>query len=121
MSITLQGIEGEKKARLFLQDIVKTKSMFQLDWLFEYRGSYFCLEVKNKELFKPPPFYGHGLDVRQILTRLKFYKKTGIRCLFLVFDSNNTYYQWLDVLDNTRHFTTINNIRIYNIDYFKKI
>lgn len=121
MSLTTQGIEGEKKARLFLKQFVKADTIFQLDWLFKYKDKYYCLEVKNKELFIPPPFYGQGLDVRQVITRLQFYKDTGIRCLFIVFDTDNKiYYQWLDVLENTKHFTTKNNIRIYNIEYFKK-
>jgi hypothetical protein len=124
MSITIQGIEGEKIARNVLKNNFGINNLFQLDWLFKYNDKYYCVEVKHKELFIPPPFYGQGLDLRQVNSRIEFYKKTGIRCIFMVIDKDdgNIYLQWLDKLEKgIDKFTTRNNIRIYNIDRFKKI
>ena len=120
MSILEQGIEGEKLARLILKDKFKVDNIFQADWIVLKNGKYYVIEVKHKQLFKSPPFDGQGLDIRQVNARIKFYKDTGIRCLFLVMDKDTgkVYWQWLDVLEYTEHFTTRNNIRIYNITKF---
>lgn len=120
MSILEQGIEGEKLARIILKDKFKVDNIFQADWIVLKDNKYYVIEVKHKQLFKSPPFDGQGLDIRQVNIRIKFYKDTGIRCLFLVIDKDTerTYWQWLDVLEHTEYFTTKNNIRIYNITKF---
>jgi len=123
MSITAQGIEGEMLARLILKDRFKVDNLFQIDWMIIKNGIYYVIEVKHKELFKPQPFYGQGLDIRQVNARMKFFKDTGIRCLFLVISKpeNIVYHQFLDVLETTRYFDTKNKIRIYNIKEFTRL
>ena len=86
MSITEQGIQGEKNARIFLKK-QGIDGLFQADWIVEKDNKNYVIEVKHKEKFKAPPFDGHGLDVRQVKARMNFYKTTGVRCMFLVFDA----------------------------------
>ena len=123
MSITAIGRQGESMARRVLKEIFKVKDIFQADWLVKANGKWYVVEVKHKELFRPPPFYGQGLDIRQVIQRMKFYKDTDVRCLFLVIErpSGDIYWQWLDMLEETDYFDTRNRIRVYNIEYFKKV
>jgi len=123
VSLNAQGIEGEMLARLILKDKFKVDNLFQIDWMVIKNGIYYVIEVKHKELFKPQPFYGQGLDIRQVNARMKFFKDTGIRCLFLVISKpeNIVYHQFLDVLETTEYFDTKNKIRIYNIKDFTRM
>ena len=122
MSITQQGIIGEKKALKYICKTIKPESIQFIDSCFKKNGKYFAVEVKNKERYAPPPFYGHGLDIRQIRLRKDFQNDTGIRCLFLVFepDSDNVFIQWLDVLEQGKHYDTRNGVRIYPLESFSK-
>ena len=121
MSITLQGIDGEKLAREILLEMGVDR-IFQADWLVRRDGEWCVVEVKHKAMFTPPPFYGHGLDIRQVRARQEFLKDVGIRCFFLVIDTETEkiYWQWLDVLEETDYFDTRNNVRIYNIGNFNE-
>lgn len=120
MSITEQGIKGEKLAREFLLTM-DIDNLFQADWIVRKQDKYYVIEVKCKEKFKAPPFDGHGLNLRQVKARMKFYRDTGIRCLFLVFDVDGTiYWNWLDVLEQGKHIDTRNQIRVYDIKCFKR-
>lgn len=119
MSITDIGREGELLARGVLIDRFKVDGIFQADWLVEKNGKYYVVEVKHKEMFKAPPFDGHGLDVRQVNSRMKFFHTVGIRCLFLVIDmTGQIFWQWLDVLEQGKQFDTKNGVRIYALDGF---
>jgi hypothetical protein len=122
MSITEQGLQGEKMARIILKDKWKVDNIFQADWMVLKNGKYYVIEVKHKELFVPPPFYGQGLDIRQVNARMKFYKYTGIRCLFLVISKpdNSIFWKYLDELEETRYFDTRNKVRIHDINFFNK-
>lgn len=120
MSITTEGIKAEKQARLWLKD----KGVYdiqQFDWFIKKNGKYFIVEVKNRELFEPPPFTGTGLDISQLKRRKQIYEDLGIDTYLLVFvkNSNDIYWQRLSVLEKTKYFDTKNNIRIYNIKEFK--
>lgn len=121
MGITKQGIDGEQKAFRFLWS--KGLNGLQPDTLFKWKGKWCVLEVKNKgELFKPPPFYGTGLEVRQVNARMQFYKETGIRCIvlqFMIKPKNMVFYQYLDILEKGLHFDTKNGIRIYAVELYK--
>jgi hypothetical protein len=120
LSINDIGKEGERIARHILKDTFKVDGLMQADWLCKKDGTWYCVEVKHKEPFQPPPFKGHGLESYQADMRMKLQSETGIRCLFLVIDMDSTiYWQWLDELEKTEHFTTRNGVRIYNIQYFK--
>lgn len=119
MSITEQGRKGEMLARKFLWR-QKIDNLFQPDWMVVKGGRYYVIEVKCKEIFTAPPFDGQGLDIRQVHARMKLYKDTGIRCLFLVFCLNDATirWAWLDELEQTQYHDTRNGIRIYNINNF---
>ena len=119
MSINDIGKEGERLARTVLIDRFKVDGIFQADWIVERNGHYYVVEVKHKEMFKAPPFDGHGLNIRQVKSRMKFFHEAGIRCLFLVIDMDGKiYWQWLDVLEKRRKFDTKNGVRIYDINSF---
>jgi hypothetical protein len=120
MSINDVGKEGERLARLVLKEKFKVDGIFQADWIVEKDGRYYVVEVKHKEKFKAPPFDGHGLDIQQVDARMKFFRRLGVRCLFLVIDMDNTiYWQWLDVLEQRRKFDTKNGIRVYDLKAFR--
>ena len=119
MGITQQGIDGEQKLFKWLAN--RGVDFFQADAIGIDKDNYAIWEVKNKaEPFKPPPFYGHGLDIRQVNARLKFQSKTSIRCGFVVFElsKNIILWQWLDELEKGEHFDTKNGIRIYPVENF---
>jgi len=122
MSITEQGLQGEKMARLILKNKFKVDGIFQADWLVIKDSKYYVVEVKHKEMFKSPPFNGQGLDIRQVKARMKFYAETGIRCLFLVINipDNQGYWQWLDILEQTKYHDTRNKVKVYDIKNFAK-
>ena len=118
MSITEQGIQGEKNARIFLKK-QGIDGLFQADWIVEKDNKNYVIEVKHKEKFKAPPFDGHGLDIRQVKARMNFYKTTGVRCMFLVFDIDGTiYWRWLDKLESSNFITTSKDIRVDDIRNF---
>lgn len=120
MSIVLQGIEAEKKARTLL----KKHGWFiqQLDWIGKKNDRWVIFEVKDKELFQPPPFLGTGLDKSQIYLRNQLLKDLGLQTILLVFIKNteDVYYQYLDILESGEYFDTKSNIRIYPIKNFNK-
>ena len=101
------------------------RKCFQSDLtVLDKNGNYFITEVKYQERFEPPPFYGHGLPPYQVGARMDFYGKTGIMCLFLVFDKNDrdVFFQWLDVLENGTKFYTRNNRRVvFPIEAFNRL
>jgi len=121
MSITEIGREAEIKARVLLKK--KGYEIFQSDWLGKKNGSWVNFEVKEKEMFKSPPFDGHGMDLYQVSKRMQFERETGIKCLFIVFDKDNgkIFHQWLSHLEKQCHFTTRNNIRVYDLSDFDSI
>jgi hypothetical protein len=123
MSINDIGREGERIARDILKDTMGVDELMQADWMFKKNGEWYCVEVKHQDAYDPPPFKGHGLPAYQADMRMKFQKEVGPRCMFLVIDSDGSvYWQWLDVLEQTKFIETKNNHRrIYDIKYFKRI
>jgi hypothetical protein len=121
MSITLEGIEAEKKARVILKNL--GWEVQQLDWIGKKDGKWTIFEVKIRELFNPPPFLGTGLDKRQIYLRNELLKDKDLRTMLIVFIKNtaDVYWQYLDELEKGKHFDTKNDIRIYPIENFIKI
>ena len=124
------GEEGQKKAKILCHEYFK-ETVFQIDWMSVTKdGIYILNEVKNQEPFDPPPFEGQGLPLWQVKARIKFYRTTGTRCRFIVFnplDDTDILWQWLDVLEEEgQHFDTQGldpqkRRRIYPIDNFKKL
>jgi len=121
MGITEEGIKAEKLGRGFLLKY-GIKNMQQIDWIFKYKDKYGIVEVKARELFKPPPFLGTGLDIRQLNLRKQLYNDLGIDTLLLVYEknTNNIYHQWLSKLEKCNYIDTKNRIRIYDIKNFIK-
>ena len=121
MNKRLQGLQGEDKARDYLRSKGIT-NLQQLDWIIKKDGRYTIIEVKYKELFKPPPFAGAGLDISQVKLRTQLYKELGLDTLLIVFETgtDNVYYQLLSKLEQTDYFDTKNKIRIYDIKNFRK-
>lgn len=113
MSIMLQGIEAEQKARLFLKK--HGWGVQQLDWLGKKDNKWVIFEVKSRELFQPPPFLGTGIDKSQIFLRNQLLQDLQIRTMLIVFvkDTDDIYYQYLDALEKGKHFDTKNGIRIF--------
>ena len=90
------------------------------DWLCEKDGEFVCFEIKEKsEPFGPPPFYGHGLDLRQLYLRERL-RKFGIRTILLIFDNKDKkiYHQYLDVLESKDKHDTPHGIRVYPLESF---
>jgi len=115
-----QGIKGEQLARELLKK--RGYTIFEIDWIAEKNDNYLQVEVKHKEGFKPPPFYGHGMEVWKVKKRLDFEARFGIRAYFLIFDTDSSIYgQFLNKLNKTKYFDTKNGIRIYNIIEFEKL
>jgi len=122
MAITSDGIEAERKGRLYLRNMGFT-NLQQIDWLVKKPDDrYVIIEVKQRELFNPPPFWGTGLDISQLNLRKQVYNDLGIDTLLIVFESgtNNIYTGYLSILETLEYFDTRNNIRIYNIEHFCK-
>jgi len=121
VGITTEGIEAERQARLWLRNKGFTNYQ-QLDWLFKVKNQYCCIECKSRELYKPPPFTGTGLDIKQINLRKQLYDDLKIDTVILVFEknTNNVYWQWLRILEQGEYIDTKNGIRIYNINNYHK-
>ena len=118
MSITLEGLQAEKKARNILKNW--GYQMQQCDWIAKKNGEWVIFERKERELFNPPPFYGTGLDKRQIYLRTQLLNELGLKTILLVFrkNTNEIYWQYLDNLEKGIYFDTKNNIRIYPIENY---
>ena len=121
MSLRQQGIDGEQMGRRILRDIFKQTNIQQIDWAVFWNGKIpLIVEVKCKDLYTPPPFYGCGLDVRQIELRTQFLK-LGIDTILFEIAGNDLFYARLSKLEKTTDkFTTKNGIRIYNIKHFER-
>lgn len=114
--------ETEQKA-LFLLKGKGYQNIQQLDWIGKKNDKWVIFEIKERELFTPPPFLGTGLDIRQIYLRNKLLEDTGIRTVLIVYikNSNDIYYAYLDKLEAGEHFDTKNDIRIYPITNYEKL
>jgi hypothetical protein len=121
LSITTDGIEAEKKARLLLKE--RGWLVQQIDWIGKKDDKWVIFEIKQRELYTPPPFLGTGLDKSQLFLRNELLKDLGLRTMLIVFVKNtkDVYCQYIDILEAGEHFDTKNNIRIYPIKNFKRI
>lgn len=99
---------------------------FRPEWFVEGAdGTVFIVEAKAQEIFKKPPFDGHGLPVHQAKNYIALYQRTGIRTLLRVYDPAGWRYSaWLDELEAGEHFDTRGTIktprRVYRIESFKR-
>ena len=122
VGINEEGIAAERLGRVWL----KSKGIHniqQIDWLYKTgAGKYGIVEVKSRELFQPPPYWGTGLDERQVLLRRMLFDDLGIDTTILVFEkgTKNVYWQSLQKLLSTQPFKTRNNILIWPIENYNK-
>ncbi len=116
-----QGQEGWQEARELLKR--KGWDVFQIDWMGKKDGEYVLFEVKKKsEPFNPPPFYGHGLEIRQVKARLEFQQITNIKTYLLIFGTiGKVYGQYLDKLEKGESYITKNGIKIYPLENFELV
>ena len=121
MNIYELGKEGEQQARFLLKK--RGYWIGQSDWIGKKNNKWYRFEVKRKERFIPPPFEGHGLDIRQINYAIEFQKDTGIPTILLIWEvgTNKWFTGRLDELEKGKKFNTRNNIRIYKLDSFFEI
>ena len=115
------GKEGEKQARLLL----KKRGFYigQSDWIGQRNNQWFRFEVKRKERFMPPPFEGHGLNIRQVEYAMQFQADTKIPTILMIWElgTNKWFWRRIDFLEKGEKFTTRNNIKIYKLSNFLEV
>ena len=124
-NLVLTGYEGEQLIRKVLRDIYKQPNLQQLDWMVKWDDkNYYIIEAKVREMYTPPPFFGTGLDIRQIELRIELLKDLGLDTILMVLIGEDLYIRKLSELESLPpqdKFDTGNRIRIYNINRFEKI
>jgi hypothetical protein len=122
------GFQGEEIIRNYF--IKNNISFMQVDIMFKYNNKWHCGEIKTQEIFRSPPFDGHGLPQWQINKRLEFHNDTNVIPVFIVYDLEEKciYYQNLLYLinqkkENIDFFKTKGKKprTIFNIKHFKKL
>ena len=120
MGITKDGIEGEQMLFKWIRE--RGYEFFQPDAISLQEGEYVIYEAKHQERYKPPPFEGHGLPKWQVMARLFFEIKTGIKTILIVFDkeTNEIFYNYLSELEKREHIDTHGTKprRIYKLSSF---
>lgn len=116
-----EGFEGERVVRDYLKTLDNC-TFTQLDMIANIDGTWYSIEAKHQEMFKAPPFDGHGLPTWQVNTRIRLFNDLGIVPLFFVLDKNTKQLMCnsLISLEAGRKFTTGRKSRvIYPIENFK--
>ena len=121
--MTQQGIDGEQKGYKLIRELLPSMELQQLDLLGKMDDKYIAFEIKQRELYSPPPFAGTGLDIAQLKRRLQLQEDLDIRTYMIVFvtGTDDVYGQYLDKLEEGLHFDTKNGIRIFDIANFIKL
>ena len=122
--------DGDGDARMKAMTLLMRKgySNFQSpDWLaYNPEGRIEAIEVKYKELYEPPPFWGAGLDVKQVGRRMRLLNDKSVRTYLIVFgkgvNEGETYMAYLDELERKGgSIDTPGGQRIYPISSFSCI
>lgn len=121
------GLEGEEIIRKYLMN--EKIPFMQVDIMFKENDKWYCGEIKTQEIFKSPPFDGHGLPQWQINRRIQFYNDTGVIPIFFVYDLEEKciYYHnllYLNTKVNKDQVFRTNGQKprtIFNINLFKRI
>jgi len=121
------GLEGEEIIRKYL--INEKIPFMQVDIMFKENDKWYCGEIKTQEIFKSPPFDGHGLPQWQINRRIQFYNDTGVIPIFFVYDLEEKciYYHNLLYLNTKVNKDQVFRTKgkkprtIFNINLFKRI
>lgn len=118
-----EGFKGEKVVREFLIQ-QKNCKFTQLDMIAKIENSWYSIEVKHQEMFKAPPFDGHGLPVWQVKTRIQLHDELGIIPLFFVLDKDTgvlMYGNLINLEEGKKYITGKKSRVIYPIENFKII
>ena len=68
-------------------------------------GEWSFLEVKNKEPFKPPPYYGQGIEIYEYEMYMEIFQRFGMRCVLVVRGKRNEWLtQFLDKLGGVKKY-----------------
>ena len=121
------GLEGEEIIRKYF--INEKIPFMQVDIMFKENDKWYCGEIKTQEIFKSPPFDGHGLPQWQINRRIQFYNDTGVIPIFFVYDLEEKciYYHNLLYLNTKVNKDQVFRTKgekprtIFNINLFKRI
>ena len=121
------GLEGEEIIRKYLMN--EKIPFMQVDIMFKENDKWYCGEIKTQEIFKSPPFDGHGLPQWQINRRIQFYNDTGVIPIFFVYDLEEKciYYHNLLYLNTKVNKDQVFKTKgqkprtIFNINLFKRI
>lgn len=130
MNCMEEGRIGEKIIREYFAS--KNIKHFQIDWMTDEEDEFRLNEIKYQEVFKPPPFYGHGLPKYQVEARMNFYHRTRIPPYFYVVEKSEyekkeghhlIWMQSFIILEIGKYIDTkgMDRRRVYEIDSFKKI
>jgi len=136
MTIEEIGKLGERIIREWIKKEGKGY-IWSPDWIWENEiDEDKIIEVKHQEIFIPGknfPYYGHGLDLRQAISYMKFYNKHEIPIMLMIIELSNykkkkgkhlIWWAYLHKLEKTKYYDTGGNRghgkkRVYNIEYFK--
>jgi hypothetical protein len=117
-----EGFNGEFELREYLKTLKTCDGFGQLDVIAKIKDKWYLFEVKHQEMFKAPPFDGHGLPPWQIKFRVKINKELGIIPILFVVDKQTKimYYNSIIKLEEGERFKTKTGKRIiYPIKNFK--
>lgn len=110
---------GDKAEKHFLTSLHnKGHTVLRPDWIGIDGTDVVIYEVKAKHRpWHPPPFFGHGLDMKQRDKYLLLEELCGIRVYLVIYalDSGDILGQWLDLLTAGKHKETKYGIDVYPI------
>lgn len=119
--VIIEGLKGEEKLRKYFAR--HGIEHMQIDLIAYFHDKPVLIEIKHQEMFKAPPFDGHGLPRWQINARMKFYHKTSIHPYLFVIEKNTNicYFNSLVELENGNYYDThgLKPRRIYELKSFK--
>lgn len=111
--------EAEQQIRRYLSKLGYTHIQ-RPDWIAKApNGEWHSFEVKDKARFEPPPFSGHGLNDKQLQSRIQLEQEKGICAILVVRDKE---LGWIttrlsDAVKGVRYLTR-NGICIFPLDTF---
>jgi len=121
--IDIENIKNGFIGEGIVRDFLKAKGCYftQIDAMARHDNKWYSIEIKHQEMYKAPPFDGHGLPHYQVKMRLLLYKEKDIIPLFFVLDkiTKKLYYNSLLNLEQGNKFITKNKGRIiYPLENF---